>query len=109
MAVIGYIRKHSAIAVILVGISLVAFLVGPNLIDWARNVLGYSSGPGTKREIGVVNGQSVSLNEFDGLTMQNVELTKLNQQKAELTANEIYDIKNQTWSQKLNELIMREE
>ena len=55
MAAIGYIRKHSAIAVILVGISLVAFLVGPNLIDWAKNALGYSSGPGTKREVGDSN------------------------------------------------------
>lgn len=109
MAVIGYIRRHSAIAVILVGISLVAFLVGPNLMDWARNVLGYSSGPGSKREIGVVNGQSFSLAEFDGLTLKNVELTKLNQQKPELTATEIFDIKNQTWEQKLNEFIMQEE
>ena len=99
MAVIGYIRKHSAIAVILVGISLVAFLVGPNLIDWAKNALGYSSGPGSKREVGIINGQSLSLAEFEGLTMKNVELTKLNQQKPELTANEIFDIKNQTWTQ----------
>jgi len=109
MAVIGYIRKHSAIAVILVGISLVAFLVGPNLIDWARNVLGYSSGPGSKREIGVVNGQSISLAEFEGLTLQNVELTKLNQQRAELTADEIFDIKNQTWTQRVQEMLMQEE
>jgi peptidyl-prolyl cis-trans isomerase D len=109
MAVIGYIRKHSAIAVILVGISLVAFLVGPNLIDWARNVLGYSTGPGTVREVGIINGKSISLAEFDGLSMKNVELTKINQQKADLTATEIYDIKNQTWDQKLNELIMNEE
>jgi peptidyl-prolyl cis-trans isomerase D len=109
MAVIGYIRKHSAIAVILVGISLVAFLVGPNLIDWARNVLGYSTGPGAVREVGIINGQSVSVAEFDGLTLKNVELTKLNQQKPDLSANEIYDIKNQTWEQKLNEIIMQEE
>jgi peptidyl-prolyl cis-trans isomerase D len=109
MAVIGYIRKHSAIAVILVGISLVAFLVGPNLIDWARNVLGYSSGPGSKREVGIVNGKSISLAEFEGLTMENAELTKLNQQKQNLTASEIYAIKNQTWAQKLNEIIMQAE
>jgi len=109
MAVIGYIRKHSAIAVILVGISLVAFLVGPNLIDWAKNVLGYSSGPGSKREIGVVDGQSVSLAEFEGLTLKNVELTKLNQQKAELTSDEIFDIKNQSWTQRVNDMIMQEE
>jgi len=109
MAVIGYIRKHSAIAVILVGISLVAFLVGPNLIDWAKNVLGYSSGPGSKREIGIINGQSFSLLEFEGLTMKNVELTKLNQQKQELTATEIFDIKNQTWTQHLNDAILHEE
>lgn len=109
MAVIGYIRKHSAIAVILVGISLVAFLVGPNLIDWARNVLGYSSGPGSKREIGIVNGQSITLAEFEGLTQKNVELTKLNQQKAELSAEEIFDIKNQTWAQHVKEMIMQEE
>lgn len=109
MAVIGYIRKHSAIAVILVGISLVAFLVGPNLIDWARNVLGYSSGPGSKREIGIVNGQSISLAEFEGLTQKNVELTKLNQQKTELSADEIFDIKNQTWAQRVKEMIMQEE
>jgi len=109
MAVIGYIRKHSAIAVILVGISLVAFLVGPNLIDWAKNVLGYSSGPGTKREIGIINGQSISLAEFEGLTVKNAEQTKINQQKADLTAEEIYTIKDQTWGQRLNQNIMDEE
>jgi peptidyl-prolyl cis-trans isomerase D len=109
MAVIGYIRKHSAIAVILVGISLVAFLVGPNLIDWAKNVLGYSSGPGSKREVGIINGRSLSVVEFEGLTLKNVELAKINQQKPDLTAEEIFNIKDQTWSQRLNEVIMQAE
>jgi peptidyl-prolyl cis-trans isomerase D len=106
MAVIGYIRKHSAIAVTLVGLSLVAFLVGPNLIDWARNVLGYSSGPGMKREVGIINGKSISLVEFEGLTRENVEQTKINQQKADLTSEEIYNIKDQTWNQRVNEILM---
>ncbi len=109
MAAIGYIRKHSAIAVILVGISLVAFLVGPNLMDWVINVFGDSSGPGSKREIGIINGQSLSLMEFEGMALKNMELTKLNQQKPELTAEEIFTIKNQTWTQRLNEVIMQEE
>jgi len=109
MAVIGYIRRHSAIAVILVGISLVAFLVGPNLIDWAKNVLGYSSGPGSKREIGIINGQSVSLVEFENLTLKNAELTKINQQKPDLTSEEIFNIKDQTWTQRLTQIIMQEE
>ena len=109
MAVIGYIRRHSAIAVILVGISLVAFLVGPNLIDWAKNALGYSRGPGSKREVGIINGQSMSLMEFEGLTLKNVELTKINQQKPELTAEEIFNIKDQTWTQRLNTIIMQDE
>jgi len=109
MAVIGYIRKHSAIAVILVGISLVAFLVGPNLIDWAKNVLGYSSGPGSKREIGIINGKTFSLAEFEGLSLKNVEQTKINQQKTDLTSAEIYNIKDQTWSQRVSETIMQEE
>ncbi len=109
MAVIGYIRKHSAIAVILVGISLVAFLVGPNLIDWAKNALGYSSGPGTKREVGIVNSQSVSLPEFEGLTLKNAEQKKINEQKADLTSEEIFTLKEQTWNQRVNEIIMGEE
>ncbi|MEN8224971.1 MAG: peptidylprolyl isomerase [Bacteroidota bacterium] len=109
MAVIGYIRKHSAIAVILVGISLVAFLVGPNLIDWAKNVLGYSSGPGSKREVGIINGESFSLAEFEGLTLKNAEQTKVNQQKADLTSEEIFTIKDQTWTQRVNQVIMDEE
>jgi peptidyl-prolyl cis-trans isomerase D len=109
MAVIGYIRKHSAIAVILVGISLVAFLVGPNLIDWAKNVLGYSSGPGSKREVGIVNDQSISLSEFEGLTLKNAEQVKINQQKADLSSEEIFNLKDQTWNQRVNEIIMGEE
>lgn len=109
MAVIGYIRKHSAIAVILVGISLVAFLVGPNLVDWAKNALGYSSGPGTKREIGIVNGQSISLLEFEGTTLKNAEQKKINEQKADLTSEEVFTLKNQTWKQRVNEIIMQEE
>ena len=109
MAVIGYIRKHSAIAVILVGISLVAFLVGPNLIDWAKNVLGYSSGPGTQREVGIIKGESFSLPEFEGLALKNVEQTKINQQKTDLTSGEIFTIKDQTWNQRVNDVIMKEE
>ncbi len=109
MAVIGYIRKHSAIAVFLVGLSLVAFLVGPNLIDWAKNVLGWSSGPGTKMEVGIINGKSIPLAEFEGLTLENVEQTKINQQKADLTADEIYNVKDQTWNQRLQEEIMEAE
>jgi peptidyl-prolyl cis-trans isomerase D len=109
MAVIGYIRKHSAIAVILVGFSLVAFLVGPDLVDWATNALGFSRGPRSVREMGAINGQSVSVVEFEGLTLKNAEQTKINQQKADLTSEEIFNIKDQTWNQKVNEVIMDEE
>jgi peptidyl-prolyl cis-trans isomerase D len=84
-------------------------LVGPNLIDWARNVLGYASGPGMKREIGVVNGQTITLAEFEGLTLKNVELQKLNQQKPDLTAEEIFNIKNQTFDERVRQIIMHEE
>ena len=109
MAVIGYIRKHSAIAVILVGFSLVAFLVGPDVVDWATNALGYSRGPRSVREMGAINGQSVSVVEFEALTLKNAEQTKINQQKADLTSEEIFNIKDQTWNQKVNEVIMDEE
>ena len=109
MAVIGYIRKHSAIAVILVGISLAAFLVGPNLIDWFQNVLGYNTGPGSKREVGIVNGESISLIEFENLSNKNVELQKINQQKSDLSSEDIYVIKDQTWQQRVREILMQNE
>jgi len=104
MAIIGKIRKHSALAVILVGIAITAFIVSDLFTGRGRG--------GRKRsipEIGRIENVEITNIEFSRRVEENLEIQRSNQNKENLTQQEAYEVRNSTWNQFVNEIIMGNE
>lgn len=101
MAVIGTIRKQSAFLVIIIGVALAAFVLG----DFARG------GRSGSREvnIGVVGGEEITIMDFNKKVDQNIEATKQQQQKERLTPEEAFRLRNETWKQMVNQILLDSE
>ena len=99
MAVIGKIRKHSGLLIVIIGVALAAFVLG----DFSKTK---SQRPNT---IGEVNGEKLSYTEFSTLVEQNIEYQKQQQRKQSLTPSESFYVREQTWNQFVNETLLGEE
>ncbi len=99
MAVIGRIRKHSGLAVVFVGVAIAAFV----LSDLFRAT------PNSYKDVGVVDGVEIPYTDFNYKVEENLEAQKLNQQKENLTFGEAFTVRNNTWDQMVNEIIMDQE
>ena len=102
MAVIGTIRKHSALAVILVGVAITAFIVS-DLFTGKRG------GRNKIPSLGTIAGEEITVADYNRRVDENLEMQRTNQNKANLTAQETFDIRQNTWTQYLNEIIMGKE
>jgi peptidyl-prolyl cis-trans isomerase D len=97
MALIGTIRKQSGLLIIIVGVALAAFVLG----DFLK--------PGSGRQavnIAEVLGEDITYSQFDARYEQNLENQKRNQNKESLTAEETFRIKQQTWDQIVQKIIL---
>ncbi|HEY9115502.1 MAG TPA: SurA N-terminal domain-containing protein [Bacteroidales bacterium] len=99
MAAIGSIRKHSTFLVIVIGVALAAFVLG----DFTKG----SSGRIT--DIGDVEGEKISIMEFNQKVDQNIAGTKQQQGKENLTQEEIFRLKDETWKQVVRGVLMNKE
>ncbi|MEI6454882.1 MAG: peptidylprolyl isomerase [bacterium] len=99
MAIIGKIRKHSGLAVIIIGIAIAAFVIGD---------FGKKSVKGVN-EIGEVNGEVLSYTDFNAKVDQSIEAQKQNSGNDKITDQETYQIRQNTWTQMVKNLIMEEE
>ena len=103
MALIGTIRKHSALAVILIGVAIAAFILSDLLT-------GPGGGGGQRMPvIGEVDGTDIKAVEYNNRVEENLEIQKLNQGVETLTQQESFNVRVQTWNQYLNEIIMGRE
>jgi peptidyl-prolyl cis-trans isomerase D len=100
MALIGTIRKQSGLLVIIVGVALAAFVLG----DFLRP----SSG---RRVVNVaeIYGEDITFTQFDEKYEQNLENTKRNQNTDNISADEIFRLKQQTFDQIIQEIILDKE
>ena len=100
MAVIGKIRKHSTFLVIVIGVALAAFVLG----DFAK-------GGGGSRDVnvGVVDGEDITIMDFNSEAEKNIEATMQQQQKDRLSYDEIFSVKEQTWNEMVRKIIMQKE
>jgi peptidyl-prolyl cis-trans isomerase D len=101
MAAIGTIRKQSGLLIIIVGVALAAFVLG--------DFLKPSGGGRRSVNIAEVLGEEVNYTYFDTKYEQNLENTKRNQNKENLTADEIFRIKQQTYDQIIQSLVLQNE
>ncbi|NTW23261.1 MAG: hypothetical protein HGA37_01065 [Lentimicrobium sp.] len=102
MALIGDIRKHSGLLVIIIGVALAAFVLG----DLLSNRGGPAKGANTLAEI---NGEKILATDFNLRVEENMEAQKLNSNKENLTADEQFQVRQQTWEQVVNETLLLEE
>lgn len=99
MAIIGNIRKHSGLVVIIVGVAIAAFVIG----DFSKK-----SGTGAN-DIGTVNGESIPYTEFNSKVEKNLEIQKENSGSDKITDQETYQLRQSTWTATVKELLMGEE
>jgi peptidyl-prolyl cis-trans isomerase D len=99
MAIIGEIRKHYWLLVAIIGVALLLFV----LSDFQRK-----KGKQTNT-IGTVAGEKIAINEFNKRVEENSEMQKANSGKGNLTAEENYQVRQQTWNQVVNEIVMNKQ
>jgi peptidyl-prolyl cis-trans isomerase D len=99
MAIIGNIRKHSGLAVIIIGVAIAAFVIGD---------FGKKNARGTN-DIGTVNGESIPYMDFNNKVEKNLEAQKENEGSDKITDQETYQIRQTTWAASVKELLMGEE
>ena len=101
MAVIGTIRKQSAFLIIIIGVALAAFVLG----DFVK------SGPSGGREvnIGIVNGEEITIMDFKRQVDRNIEATKQQQNKERLSTDESFTLRNDTWQQMVSQILYTKE
>ncbi len=103
MALIGRIRKHSGLLVIIIGVALAAFVLG----DFLGN-----KRPGRGRGanmIGEVNGEKILATDFNSRVDENIENQRLNSGKENLTPEEQFQIRQQTWDQFVSESLLQQQ
>ena len=100
MAAIGNIRKHSTFLVIVIGVALAAFVLG----DFAKG------GGGSRNiNVGEIEGQEITIMDFNYEAEKNIEAIMQQQQKDRLTVDEIFSAKDQTWNDLVQRIIMDNE
>ncbi len=99
MALIGSIRKRSALLVIIIGVALAAFVLG----DFVKRK------PRQSVNIGSVDGDEITIMDFNRQVDQNIENTKTKQKKDRLSQQETYTVRDQTWEQIVRKKVMDEQ
>ena len=98
MAIIGKIRKHSGLAVIIVGVAIAAFVIGDFGKRRAKNVT----------DIGQVNGEQITYKDFTAKVDEVTEIQKENTGSDKMTEEQSYNIRQSTWNNMVRQLIMDE-
>lgn len=96
MAIIGKIRKHSGLAVILVGVAIAAFVIG----DFSS---GRSRG---NTDIGEVNGEKIPYVDFNNKVETNMENQRESTGSDKISEQEAYQIRQSTWTTTVKEMLM---
>lgn len=101
MATLQKIRSHGPLLLIVIGLALFAFIAGD-----AWKVLQPHQG---KQEVGVINGKSISAQDYQKMVDEYSEIIKLTQGVNALNDEQLTQIKDQVWSTYINnELISAE-
>ena len=98
MGIIGNIRKHSWLAVAIVGIAIIAFIIG----DLTKNRGGIP-------DMGKINGVTVTPQHFNSLTDRMEAQMKQQQGVAQLPSDVEYRIREQVWQELIQQTLFNEE
>ncbi len=98
MAIIGSIRKHSWVAVLIVGVAILAFILG----DLTKNRGGIP-------DMGKVNGATLTNQRFNELVNEMENNYKAQYQVAQVPADAEMQIRDQVWQNFVDETLMEEQ
>ena len=99
MAIIGKIRKHSGLAVIIVGVAIAAFVIGD---------FGKKRYRGTT-DIGAVDGKSITYLDFNKQVEDAADNQKQNSGNEKLTEDDMYSIRQTVWATLVKDMVMEKE
>lgn len=100
MAIIGKIRKRGGIIVIVIGIALAAFVLGD---FWKKG------GRSSKEDLGVICGEKITYVDFEKQVDAQTELAKQQSGEENLTADEMFKLRNDLWSKLERDYILGQE
>ena len=100
MAAIGSIRKHGVLLLVIIGLALLAFILG----DLSNVTQTFSS----KNVMAKIDGKKVDL-EYSKEYDENTALMRLLQGKTSFEDNEMYQIHDMTWQQMLQDRVIDKE
>lgn len=98
MGIIGSIRKHSWVAVLLVGIAIIAFILG----DLTKN-------RGGMPDMGKVNGETMTRQRFDELVERAENNYKMQYQVAQVPSDMQNRIRESVWGEFVEETLFEEQ
>ncbi|MBO7337935.1 MAG: SurA N-terminal domain-containing protein, partial [Paludibacteraceae bacterium] len=98
MAAIGKIRQHYGILVIIIGLALLAFVLGD---------LFKSTSKRRQTDVAVVNGEKITYQDFTNRAEQNIQYQK--RMYGNLTNDQAFNVRQQTLDQMIREIIMEDQ
>ena len=98
MAAIGKIRQHYGILVVIIGLALLAFVLGDLFKSTNRR---------RQNDVAVVNGEKISYQDYANRVDQNMQNQK--RMYGQLTNDQSFSIRQQTLDQMIREIIMEKE
>ncbi len=99
MAVIGKIRQRAGLAIVVVGFSLVAFILG-DLLTSNRSFLGVET------NVAVIGGRKVKIQDFEARVQELENIYKLNNDATTIDQSALQQLRDQAWGQLLNEELL---
>lgn len=104
MAVIMKIRDRlGAVIVVLIALAIISFLIMDALNSNSSLIRGSSD------VVGIINGQTISIKSFDARYQENIENYKRQLQLPNLDEQTLLSLREQTWNQIINELLMNDQ
>ena len=98
MAAIGKIRQHYGILVIIIGLALLAFVLGDLMKTPSRN---------RNNEVAVVNGEDITYKDFENRAQQAITYQK--NMRGGLTRDEEFSIRKQVLDEMIRKIIINGE
>ncbi len=98
MAAIGKIRQHYGILVVIIGLALLAFVLGDLMKSTNRR---------RQSDVAVVNGEKITYQDYANKADQNLQNQK--RMYGNLTNDQTFSIRQQTLDQMIREIIMKKE
>ena len=100
MALIGQIRKHSGLLVVVIGVALAAFVLG----DFLKPSQSYQ-----QNYIGEIAGDEIPSQDFFQKVNEQEQVTKEQRKTENLDPQDVFQIKQSIWTQLVQEIIMDQE